>query len=87
MSRLTRSCKTHAPTLPQVELHPAVKAPLGKKSSSAYAFMNKINAILRAELNIQELNSMKLVTVDLPLKPVLSRHNIRFYRKKNIIIY
>jgi hypothetical protein len=30
MSLETRSCKTHALTLFQVELHPAVDAPLGK---------------------------------------------------------
>jgi hypothetical protein len=30
MSRETSSCKTHALTLPQVELHPAKDAPLGK---------------------------------------------------------
>jgi hypothetical protein len=30
MSRETRSCKTHALTLSQVELHPVVDAPLGK---------------------------------------------------------
>jgi hypothetical protein len=27
---IERPCKTHALTLPQVELHPAVDAPLGK---------------------------------------------------------
>jgi hypothetical protein len=30
MSRETRSCKTHALTLSQIELHPDVDAPLGK---------------------------------------------------------
>jgi hypothetical protein len=35
MSRGTRSFKTHALTLFQVELHPAVDAPLEKKTSSS----------------------------------------------------
>jgi hypothetical protein len=32
MSRESRSSKTHALTLPQVELHPDVDAPLGKNN-------------------------------------------------------
>jgi hypothetical protein len=42
MSRETRSCKTHALTLSEVELHTAVDAPLGKTSSSVCALAKSL---------------------------------------------
>jgi hypothetical protein len=46
MSRELRSCKTHALTLLQVELHPVINAPPRKTSSSACAFAKSLSSPL-----------------------------------------
>jgi hypothetical protein len=44
MSRETRSCKTHAVTLSQVELHPTVDATLGKNIKFSLCICKVTNA-------------------------------------------